>query len=110
MPHEKSLAPFGNTLPGSKRRLMNPTGPDDAETIMMKLWGKENLPETHRLFGTPLRAILLLRKNGGFSGRVSARDRKVVAATVQWFATNVGRALHEEFRNQLEKAYRKRHL
>lgn len=92
----------------------------DPEVIMMKLWEEENVrggiipvagPRrelfTHQR--TPIEAILLLNEKGGLSGEITERDRQVVNAVVQWFATNCGRALHEEFRERTTAAYRKRH-
>ncbi|MBI1998938.1 MAG: hypothetical protein HYS73_01210 [Parcubacteria group bacterium] len=107
----KSLAPFGDTLPGSRRRLESVPGrfPNDPEAIMMRLWEEENISRTGVNFGgTIVEAILCLGEEIGDHaprGKTSKHDRRVVAATIQWMATNCGRALFYEFERRLARAH-----
>ena len=106
----KSRAPFGDTLAHSLERLLNAPDETDAEVIMMKHWEAENVSRPWLSFGaTPLGVII---KNPLLeSGRrepVSERDRQVVAATIQWLATNVWRCYYGEFIKKLTEAEKKR--
>ena len=101
---QKSLAPFGDTLPGSKRRLEDlkeSARQSDPETIMMRLWEEENVRK-HMHFSTiPLEGILCLDRG---NIKINKSDRKVMAAVVQWFATSCGRALFYEFEKRVTEA------
>lgn len=116
----KSLAPFGDTLPQKRVRLDSAPDKADPEVVMMKLWEKENIPSTSRNCGwTSIEAILEGIPSGVSIASVSflpnesrrvieERDRQVVAATVQWMATNVGRCFYEQFQKEWVKAKSKK--
>ena len=104
MPKKKSLAPFGDTLLGSKRRLeelKKSFQATDPETIMMRLWEEENVRNTLHFNMLPIEGVLCLDRG---NLEISENDRQVMAATVQWFATSCGRAFFYEFQQRLDKA------
>jgi hypothetical protein len=107
----KSLSPFGATTTQERIRLENAPDPQkDPECVMMKLWERENTLESHAGI-VPLDLIThrcndrcqRRYKNGKrfvqhhFSGNIKVRDQRLVAATVQWLATNCGRSFLGRF-------------
>lgn len=106
----KSLAPFGDTLPNALRRLKDAPDESDAELIIMKRWESENVPQAFLSGGfTSLEAIVQgTPPESGKREPVSERDRQVVAATIQWMATNIGRCFYDEFRKAWIEAQKKR--
>lgn len=116
------LCPKGLTLPNSKKRL-NETPEDmrakDPEHIMASLWEELNTRDRCINLGrVPIESILHTCNEGcgkpGFlnsptsahfyNGNLEKRDLEVAAATVQWLATNVGRAFLDRFSDAFKKA------
>lgn len=105
----KSLAPFGDTLHHYLQRLENPVKDrPDTEVIMMKLWEEENRPRSWVSHGlVPIEGIV--QGDPFLSGQteripLTEEQRQIVSATVQWFATNCGRAFLHKFDIEVEKA------
>jgi len=125
MPNKKSVAPKGKTLPNSARRLDDldeHLRAKDAEHIITQLWEDENVRSGNMNFGlVPVDVILhecsekcksekerllALVKSGGhvYNPEPNERDVQVVAATIQWLATNVGRCFLHKFLREFEEA------
>ncbi len=97
---KESLAPLGDTLPNAKYRLNTAPQDHDPEMIMMKLWEEENVRRYFLNGGrVPLEAILFLPRE---VETIQSRDRQVVAATLQWLATNCGRSFLHEFQKRVK--------
>lgn len=122
-----SLSPKGDTLPNAKRRLDEIVDPNqqakDPEHIMMGLWALANTRDSSLNLGlVPLDTILHQcdERCGSFQaqvqgvgasrhfydGKLNEHDVQVMAATVQWMATNVGRAFYDKFSKALSAAHR----
>lgn len=112
----ESVSPKGFTMPHATRRLVEIPEKDkakDPEQIMTGLWEKENTRDTHINFGrVPLDSILhecnsrcgeklvtfsSIGEKHFYDGKLNERDIRVAAATVQWLATNCGRAFFQDF-------------
>ncbi len=90
----KSLSPYGMTLPHKVKRLEFPER--NPERIMMELWEKENIPKPQINHGrVPVNAILN-------AVELLPQDVQIVAATVQWFGTNIGMSYLGEFSRAAE--------
>ncbi len=119
---KKSESPEGVTMPNALHRLKEIKEKNrrkDAEHIMVHLWAQENVRDPLINFGlVPLDQILhecteecgkvsrlaLTKGLHRYNRKFSTRDTRIVAATVQWLATNVGRCFLREFLRKLESA------
>jgi hypothetical protein len=120
----KSVAPFGLTLPHTQKRLDQISDKrekeKDPEHIIMKLWELQNTREISLNFGlVPIDSILHrctvecgIRKS--FVGTPNheytdpdENEIRIINATVQWFATSCGRAFLHKFQNELKNIHQK---
>ncbi len=120
-----SLSPKGQITGIYRARLDLITDPvmqqKDAEHIMAKCWEGENTREVNINLGKVPLDMILHRCNsrckGGvdyvdgnhvhhYSGVFKSEEVEIVAATVQFLATNVGRGFYRGFLNLLEEANR----
>ena len=103
-----SLAPFGLTTDIAARRLkrFSDTPEDDSEVVMAELWEEANIVSLSINKATaPIDHILhkcagSCSEDGNthyFSEDLEVEKVRVASATVQWLATNCGRAFLEEF-------------
>ena len=99
-----SLAPFGLTTDIAARRLEQYS--DDPEVVMAKLWEEANVVYPSINMGiAPVDHILhkcvdSCSEDGNthyFSDDLEVEKVRVASATVQWLATNCGRAFLEKF-------------
>lgn len=123
----RSVSPIGYTMPRAKNRLDElknaPEHKTDPEHIIMWIWEDANIRRAFLNGGTiPLDSILHEcsgRCSKGKSGnamfgrhhynrKLSPRDIKIVAATIQWLATSVGRGLLHQFFHELDKVHSKK--
>lgn len=128
MPKKKTLfetgtcvAPIGLTLPHAKKRLDSlpeKEEPKDPEHIMMKLWAEQNTRDSSLNFGlVPIDTILHRCTAKCSEGRTYAGtppheyfppnedELRVINATIQWVATNCGRAFLHKFQQKLKKLH-----
>jgi hypothetical protein len=115
------IAPVGLTLPHAKRRLKElpqEMRRKDPEHIIMRLWAKENTRRFNLNFGkVPIDNILhkctkKCGKRRTFAGSPShdyvppnVNEVRIINATIQWIATNCGRAFLHEFQQELKKLH-----
>lgn len=115
----RRVSPFGLTLPNALKRLQIPPEDQnkDAETIIMRMWDEKNTRDPSRGGLTPIDRILhvcgddcgkkkfrMPMEDEHVYSKPSEHDIMVMAATVQWLATNVGRSFYQDFLSQWHKA------
>lgn len=116
------VAPVGLTLPRSQERLEEVEEDQrskDPETIMMRLWAEVNTRKYGRNNGmVPIDSILhectvecgkglsILGKRVSHTYEEPDPEKvRIISATVQWLATNAGRAVLERFQRRLNATY-----
>ena len=106
----KSLAPYGDTLHQWLVRLNAEFPGVNPEALLMKMWEEENIPRLNNSGGwTAIEAIVQGHPSEtGERVPIADRDRQIVAATIQWLATNYGRCFYEEFQKRLKEEYMKK--
>ena len=120
-PFRKGLhvAPVGLTLPNSAKRLSSlpkKMCKKDPEHIMMRLWDKVNVRDLSLNFGkVPIDSILHICNDQCGKGVSTAgppshhylppteEQVKIISATVQWLATNMGRNFLSEFSHEVNR-------
>lgn len=106
---KRSESPVGLTMPMAAMRLEHPN-PEDCEKIMMRIWAEINTRDPTKHYGLiPLDTILhecndqcgrpnlMFGDPHSYTGVLPEHDVRVVAATVQWLATPIGRNVLEKF-------------
>jgi hypothetical protein len=120
--NRKSVSPVGKTLPFAKERLDIPRSKVDPELVMAKMWEHDNIRRSWMNSSRVPIDLILHECNdrcrdvahsgalGGldhgtchhYTGQYADRDIMIIAATVQYLATPVGRAILREFQEKID--------